>query len=952
MSSLAVQAAAATSPRLNPLKLFRQLWLLSLLGMALLIGGLTLFNLAYLLPQQFQQSEPWLRPDWVIWGQNLLQSWLLTSLLALCLPWLLLPFCGEWLYTRTLRRQELLLGLFKSWLAPWLLLSGLMLALTGLSQQLNYKSGYEISWQLGPFVSSLSLFISLLLAASPTILRRLALPTGILALWLLLGEALPFSGHLVTHLITQIVTWGLWLLLLGRTAWLVLTHQGDLAVDRPGDADLENQALARLGLFAKLWDRGPVQLHAGGSGLMRRWTQFRLLSAHPRMLYTQLLLLMLAGLGILSLSWLREPVSQDVYKTLRNYVYASSQGNAEAYVLLLLAGLATLPLLMAVNPRFLLTQRWEFLASRPVSPKLAYLAGWLSQGLCLGLLSMASLSILLVHPELGDHLRLGQLALLLLWLWLGGELIVLLLTLMLALSLSFSPALLIALLAVLFTPDWPALALWGLALGFRLWDLLRFGPGWEPVLTPMLLVQRQVRHYLVPLGLALSLSWFSIQVQPLPRFITRPEVSGLAPAERWYHGMIVLQALFTDLVPPHDHQRYGAELERRETGAIRHLLSEPNTPEAALSMARSYLDIDQDKAFEFWRNYQIGRHASDQRDYRFRAASFWLDAGKSGNSANYQRLSAQIAEQQGQYGLALRLAASALARQEDPETRLLLARLQVHSFQQDQAQVTATPLTQLPAQASLAWLLIGQSLEDGGKMGEAVSAYSKAWQARQFQREVDHNTILSHLGRMPFAQLGLCSELDGLLSKQTFPGWADRRMRQEQSKCRGKLPSDASTFEKGMWYLQRGQSLKAAELFNSPDHQSWRAEALFQAGQTKDALTLARAKDAALTRALAQAQSEPSLFPSWDNIYLTRYRQDGQLLVNRLLLRLEPRPTERAGLQVLLRSATWAADWPLLAKAYADRPDLLQRFTRTRSDLEQLYAAYAAGGEPGPASLY
>ncbi|HEY9843524.1 MAG: tetratricopeptide repeat protein [Candidatus Sericytochromatia bacterium] len=908
----------------SPLSLFRNSWLTVVLGMSGLLGLLGLTSLAQLLDPK---KLAWM--NWNLWSQGLLLSWLLALAVALVVPWLLLSFYGEWLYTRPLPRAELFGLIWREYLKWGALVMVPMLGLIAYSQgQAHYTSGSEFSWELAIFAGSLSCFGSLVLASSPALLRRLLPAAGLLVLWLMTAA----DWKLGQMPLGKWLSWAFWLALVAGTYFLVSRNANDLALDRPGLDEDENRAMVRLGLFRPLHAASPNLKQY--TGITRILARLRLVSEHPRMVYTELLALLACVLIISFAVMWRYPAYQAFNPLTPGRMLA-------------VCGLAVATLAL-INPRFMLVRRWEFLASRPLRPVTAYLAGWGLQGLMLLGLALLGLFIAAADPLLLQQADLPRIAQLLLFLWLGGELVVAGMSLLTAVSLSFSPALALALLAVLHGHDWPALALWLTVIGFRVWELLRFTGLWEPARTPLAGLGRQLRHYLPPAAVMLSLSWIGIQSQPLPRFLSLPGDQGLDPADRLQVGLSSLSALYSDQ-PGANETEYDdvRGLEVFSAANLRPLIANPHDTEAARTLARILLTYSRDPERSLMSEYTLstygflppGSYLWEENRRQITAAGFWLAAAGPGRPGEDLLLRSQLAEREQDFPLAMELAAQAVAIDPDPRFGFQLAHLQKVTLRSSQALASYQRLAKrYPAYAAKALLMASSVAREAGEDKRAFGLLIQAGEASPDVK--DRNRVLFRLLRFDYERLGMCPELGRLLqkpwAKSTWPRFYSM-LKEKQVLCAGQLPADTLSWLKGHWYLRHGQPQAAVKAFRDFSDQPWRAWALLQAGRRDEALAMARYRAQTWTR---------------EGDYQVFYRGsepfNDQLLVHRILLELEPRPSLDSGLQVLMRSPEPDADWPLIARAYAKSPAELARMQELRRDLTVLDRTFAAAGQLHP----
>lgn len=915
----------------RPVDLFRQSWGRLSLLMLILMSGVAVMGLTQIGVQTITESGSATIThtfNWGSWFSNQLASWLLALIVVSILPWLTLTFAGEWFYTRPLPRRELFQTVWREYLRWWGGASALLLGLLALQPVFDQNSGTSFTLELGAFISSLSLMASLMMAAPAGHLRRLAAPLGLLMVWMLVGDRLIGPGEI--HF-GHGITWLTWLSLLTWTYICAARQEQDTGLSGADAFEDESHFLSRLGGLSL--PSGPVVLTRPNR--VRAWySRWRLLTEYPRAVYFQLFML-IGGTILGTILLLGEPIFD-----------FSGRAHSLAEVGLLGLVLLAMMTVLGLNPRYLLSRRWEFLATRPVSPTIAYLHNWLMQGLCLAILFVCGLGASsLLFPELG--LNTLSLAGLMGFLWLGGELLLGLSVLFLGLSATVSPALLIAFFTLLHVHSWPVLVLWALAAGFRLWDIKRFTQHWEPARSPLLALGRQLGHYAVPAGLLLGVAWTGMLSVPLTRQMIAAEDAAYTPNQRLHLGLEILSLNYTNRSL---WKRYGdsyhyswreVEYGREGEQVLRQLLFTPHDPDAALAMARFL--VTEDSAY-WWSSYLTDDYLSlgydnERLRMKFARADFWLDAGAKGNQVERLSLESLKAQSQKDYPLAFRLLKQAMSLKADPALAVQLAELQWITFDYRGALATYAGL-------------IAQNADQRGEVREYLadralsigddSLAIKHWLTTVNTRDGQaRDSAVRRLGRYPYYLSGRCAELAQALPYVTRDKDDQLKLNNQQAACQGLPEQIQDPLLKGIWQLRNGHSKQAVAQLSVPldsktndskEHQQyWLAEALLADGQHQKALDLL----------LPIAQSTKSRWHMFDAGSL---RNERQLQIQRLIFQLKPNP--RAATQVLLRSPDPERDWPLIAKALAGQPAGLSKIHQLREDLKAVYGRLDAAN-PG-----
>lgn len=914
----------------RPVDLFRQSWGRLSLLMLMLMSGVAVIGLTQIGVQTITESGSATIThtfNWGSWVSNQLASWLLALIVVSILPWLTLTFAGEWFYTRPLPRRELFQTVWREYLRWWGGASALLLGLLALQPVIDQNSGTSFTLELGAFISSLSLMASLMMAAPAGHLRRLAAPLGLLMVWMLVGDRLIGPGEI--HF-GHGITWLAWLSLLAWTYVCAARQEQDTGLSGADAFEDESHFLSRLGGLSL--PAGPVVLTRPNR--VRAWySRWRLLTEYPRAVYFQLFML-IGGTIVGTMLLLGEPIFD-----------FSGRSHSLAEVGLLGMVLLAMVTVLGLNPRYLLSRRWEFLATRPVSPTGAYLGNWLMQGLDLAILFVCGLGASsLLFPELG--LNMLSLAGLMGFLWLGGELLLGLSVLFLGLSATVSPALLIAFFTLLHVHAWPVLALWALAAGVRIWDIKRFTQHWEPARSPLLALRRQLGHYAVPAGLLLIVVWTGMLSVPLTRQMIASEDAAYTPNQRLHLGLEVLSLNYTDrsiwerYSDSYDYSWREVEYGRKGKETLRQLMLNPHDPDAALAMAR-YL-VDEGSGFSWSSNlpddYMSLNYVNDRLQSGFARAAFWLEVGAKGNQVEKLSLEALRAQSQRNYPLAQTLLKQALSLKADPLLELQLAELQWNTFDYRGAMAT---YTQLIAQKSDQSGRVSEELADRfASLGDDNLALQYWLMTLKTTEGQVRDSAILHLLRYPFYLSGNCAELNEVIPYvQRFKSLT-LRLKSQQAACLDQPEQIQTPLFKGIWYLKNGQTKLAVAELSKPwtpksEHSQevqkiWLAEALLADGQDQKALAL-----------VEPMALEPQ--SRWQMIDSRNLRNDLQMQAQRLLIQLKP--SLSAATQVLMNSPVTDQDWPVIARAFANQPEQLNILSQLRADLKAVYAPLDAANE-------
>lgn len=899
----------------RPLSLFRRSWLSVVGGMSGLMALITL--LSFGLMAGSDASRYWDGSDWWVWSQSKLMSWSIGLLVAAVIPWMLLTFFGEWFYTRSLPRRAVFQLVWGEFLRFWAPAALVLWGLQASTQFHIYRSGSEMPFGIVALAATGSLLGGLLLASGTELLRKLGPALGLLAAWVVL-----FGQIKLAELPVGAVSgWLLWLGLLGWAYRQIAHNQQDLGQDRSVDGDELAPGPMRGAIYRLLGLASQTDVVAV-SGWQRSWSKLRLLSEYPRMVYAQLLAL---GAGAVALAGL--------LVVRYNFGEIHSQDLPVFYTAMLLyAGLTAL-MLLAINPRYSLARRWEFLASRPVGPRRIYLAGWIMQGLMVLLVAAGTAGIAALLPEVFVELDFARLGLLTLFLWLGGELAIGVLCLLAAASLTLSPAMSVAALAVLHSGDWHSLLLWGCAIGFRGWDLARFGR-WEPAGSPLRVAGRLLLHYLLPGGLLMGAALYGIQHQALARYLAATEQDLLNPNERMNLSQAILVALYSrvELKSP-DEYAYEFPYSGYLPQELRRLIARPNDSQAAIGLAQNALDTESLPETDYWRTYRLSPYGYFDKDsslwqqvhHTTQQARYWLDVAKDSPPAAKLLIRAQLAEVEQDYGTALTLAKQALALDSDPRYAFEVPRIQFQMLRQAQAIAGYRQIAQRsPKLAAAALYVAGVVSEEAGLFKQAVDYYLQAGDASPplaLSKQIGYR-----LQRLPSYRLGLCEPIMRHFGR---PGLSSTTVADDLAACSNQPEHIRDIRVRGQWYLRHGQPLKALESIGA-DQNGLRAQALWAAGRKDEAVALARAN-------VIWAREQGQVF------YYNLLAEDQQLLLQRVLVQGEAKPKLESGLQVLFRSPDLALDWPMLSKAF--RGQELVELTRIRQALETLDMAMTAAGQ-------
>lgn len=925
----------------HPVTLFRQSLTQTLL---LTLGLMFLGNSLGLIQGLIEPANEWgyRSFDLVRWASNSLSGSLIAALLALCLPWLLLSWFGEYFYTRSLNRRDLFTQFWGEFLKFWAPLSLLLLGLCAASQWFKYDSGREISWELALFIPWLSLLMALLFVANSQLLRQLVWPGCVLLLWLLTGDGWQIQGWPLGHGLTLLAGLGLLVFLHQQLA----QGQQDLSLEVPGRAEDEYQAMQRSWLYRSLNWLGNHSPWMPVTPSPFLWvSRFKLLSGHPYMLYLQLLAAVGLVCFLLSLFLGRA--------AFENLPMAST-------LWLLACGIAWGCLLL-LPVRLAGQGYWEFFRTRPLPRFWQYAVNWgVQTGFLLVLTSLGTI-LLWSMPEIAHNLNFGHLGSALLFLWLAGELGVGLLLLMLAFGFALSPTLVPAAAVLLHSQDWPAWALWGSALAFRGWDIWRFqGHFWEPLALPRMRLQRQLAHYLPPMLATLAILGVGLKTQPLAGFVLGHHSEsqfGVGSRERLYLGLKALEALYIQagkrLYPDLTEDQWSPSFQ--ELSLLRGLVQKPHDRDLARQLGENLLQTATSQEMEHRVYFQLEQD-SYQREwvrYYLTQAKYWLKYLPQGEADPY--LQALIAEAQGDLTQALAKTNLALkSTPHHPAGLMQKARLQWYLLRYQPALETYLEIAQrFPEKRTEAWQAAQWIAIESGQFDKALEYGLRSLQAgyrpgeRMHQRYDSPAGVLRALSR--YSQ-GLCPQLPTLMAdferRAIAPAWLPTLKYEWEKEClhrdqRLAQPDNffRNSLSDGLWLLNHKQPTLAAQAFSGHDLRGFKAEALWQSGQFAAAQTLA-------TEVAEPWRPQPLTRFSYFSLGELHYSsgRSPQVLAHRVLLKLGKPKGLDSGYRVLFQSTHPEQEWPLLAKAYAAQPADLKHLQALSQAYLRVCQAFEAQG--------
>jgi hypothetical protein len=927
----------------HPVSLFRQSLTQTLL---LTLGLMLLGSSAGLIQGLSEPANEWgyRSFDLIRWALNSLSGSLIAALLALSLPWLLLSWFGEWLYTRALNRQDLFKLFWGEFIKFWTPLSLLLLALCSASQWIKYDSGREIPWELALFIPALSLFMALLFVANGDLLRQLLLPGIALLGWLLTGDGWGVLGLPVGHGLTLLAGAGLLFWLQRQLA------QGlsDLSLEVPGRVDDEYQAMQRSWLFRSfnwLGAHSPLLLSPARGPWMAR---IKLLSGHPYMLYMQLLAIV-GLLGFLLSLFLGRAALENLPMASALWILACA-----------LAGgcLLLLPVRLAGN------SYWEFFRTRPLPRIWQYAVNWGVQSLfLLGLVALGQ-TLLWSMPEIAQNLNFANLATALLFLWLAGELGVGLLLLLLAFGFGTSPTLVPGAAVLLHSHDWPAIALWGTALAFRAWDIWRFqGHFWEPLALPRMRLLRLFGYYLPPVFAAFIVLVLGFKTQPLAGFVALNSGEGkfgISVREQQQLATKTLEVLYVKagrrLYSEAPEDLWTASF--TELSLLRDLVKQPHNADLAQQLAEKlFLTVATSESDG--RAYNPPGQDHYQREYTayyLAQGKYWLRFAPASDNLAY--IKALMAEAQGDFIQAQANNAEALkAKPVRVEWLMQKARLESYLLRYAPALDTYTSIAQrFPEKSTLAWRAAHEIALESGQWDLALEYALQTLQAgyrpdsRGRYRSSSFESVLYVLTDY---RTGLCPQLPSIMAdfkqRNIAPAWLPQLARDVEWNCKQELKhlmADPKEYFRGsradgLWLLEHGHPALAAQALTGHDNRGLKAEALWQAGKRSEALALAQA-----VATPWQALQGSVYYYSLSELYYSRSNSP-EYLGHRILLRAaQPRGLD-SGYQVLFMSRDPSQEWPLVEKAYAKAPTQLLHLQQLYQGYNTLAKAFAATGMTG-----
>lgn len=731
------------------------------------------------------------------WQESLIYSGICGGLMALLMPWFVPLAYAEWFYTRPLNFREVFRLMWREYLRWWGLFAlGLFcLTLWALFQPIQVLSPLTPTTLL--VLLGTNLYLALFLAVDNHTRQRQVQPLYLLMLWglcvALSVKRWPLiqeiSPVVFATLATLTLVWALWL------AW----HSQKSVVQ-----DVEPPEEMGLNFFA-WFAQGSAELRVL-SGLQQFWARYRFLTRRSHWLYTGIFtaIALVLGLGVSTGGAPRDYFSYHVFF------------NSIAIGLLI----------TLIPARFIWSKHAETQLSRSVSAAQVYFFNWFHQGLilcvCMGL--GAGLQLLFGGPMLRP-----QVLLLPLFFWFAGPLASLsLISLMIMAWIipDVSPGVLLTLLSA---PQLSSLALWGIVIGFRLYDMasLKQGLNWQGWARFRDIIRVQV----VPAVLVLGAIFWGLNQHPLLRILTQEMQRVERFNAAWMSSSRIQNLQFYgsddnafDLLPlraMYEDDRDWSDWDRQYAGyrpaELQQALSDPYSAETAQLMARShyltmmaYLDGDIDTTQYF-----------PQLMEEFKAdaelAQAWLrDFPALQQDPELLSLN-HFAHQR--WLQALSSAEQAYAQTPNARLGLQLGRLQAHFLRFEQARQSYADVAQrYPEVAARAHLLAGRAAQSAGQIDQAAQHYLEAQQSPLDQQLSQQgggqmNAVAASryaLKRLPIYRSGSCSRaLEVLQAANTLQADVQQSVDRQKQLCQGILPQDASDLDASIWLKQRGRLQEA-----------------------------------------------------------------------------------------------------------------------------------------------
>ena len=380
---------------------------------------------------------------------------LIPVMLVALLPWLMLSFFGEWLYTRSLDRKNLFKIFFKEYLIWWGGISVILISLT-------FLSGMTLDFIF--FFITLNLYFALILAGNYKVLY----PIILYGIPVFLFSAMFDSWKIGTFDAGHILSWIFWLGYILVTYLKTRNYNDDLDLSVAGKADDENKALSKIWFISKELGVSNPEIAKTKTPFAQFLSDFRILTVDTIKAYTHTLFIFLCIILYFAIQRVSKITftEKDVNLLLDQNIYLI------ICILVLIQFIFTF-----LNPKYLLLNKEEFLLTRPISRGKIYLYNYFTQGLFLGLILSGSYILLNFLPVYGQFfstvaggLNWGAIILSCLWAYIAGEAGIIMLILLLVSDFSRGTSFFTSWILNLNTTGIIGLSIFLGAIFFRCWD--------------------------------------------------------------------------------------------------------------------------------------------------------------------------------------------------------------------------------------------------------------------------------------------------------------------------------------------------------------------------------------------------------------------------------------------------------------------------------------------------
>lgn len=506
-----------------------------------------------------------------VWLVNSFYSFLLVGLFGMVLPWLSIIFSSEMLYTRSLDRKDIFKLVLKEYL-KWFIPITILILITVSASYFYLGSSSSISYPEGIALSSITFFLSLILAGNSKLafkMLKFGLPVlGLIAFYSDLP--LPYKYRNEFSALA-------WFSFLSYYFYRIYNYDEDLDLNVPGRVEDENRSISSFSLFSKEFASSDIKLIKPEKSIFSKLNTIKLIVSDASNIYIQILFLMLTISFIVSLKYIYNLIFLD-------------RGD---YIVILTGILSLTTLILTlVNPKYFILNREEFLLSRSVKRSEIYLFNWLNQGLFVSFLALLTFATSNHFEYFDTSLPLDYLKILiyLIWIYISGEIGFLIAFFLLILDFTSYLTSNISLANLSFSfiiniqsTNLSGLLMWLLAISLRYWDFYKFNnkdigffKGFKATIKGF------SYSYIIPSIFSLFLISYAIFLNPLTRFMT---LDGFDPSKDSLTRSGSFIGLFFDF-------SYSSEDFPSETDfskGLKKLIKDNTNKEGYLDLANAYL---------------------------------------------------------------------------------------------------------------------------------------------------------------------------------------------------------------------------------------------------------------------------------------------------------------------------------------------------------------------------